>query len=99
MKRKIGLLLIFLVLFIVATAIRYTALLWYPEYVGPAHLASSILAGLASVPVVLLVLSSQFFIKVAANASPSAVRLYGTTVTVLAAVGGFLMTYYGHPLP
>jgi hypothetical protein len=93
--------LTFLVLFVAATAVRYTALIWYPGYIGPAHLVSSILLGLAAVPVILLPLSSRSITArfAAINAGPGVVRLYKTMAIIIVTVTMFLISYYGHPPP
>ncbi len=89
----------FLALFIAATIIRFGALIWYPEYIGPAHLLSSILLGLAVIPLILLVMSSRFITakSTTANLSPRATRLLVIMVSALFAVMMFLGTYYGYP--
>ncbi|GLI45307.1 hypothetical protein KH990_04270 [Methanoculleus bourgensis] len=101
LRSRIRLFLTAVMLFVAATAVRYTALIWYPGYIGPAHLLSSILLGLAAVPVILLALSTRSVTArfAAANAGPGVVRLYRTMTIVIAAVSMFLISYYGHPPP
>lgn len=101
MLRSLKLFFTFLVLFIAATVIRFGALIWYPEYIDPAHLLSSILNGLAVIPLILLVTSSRFVTAkfAAANLSPRATRLLAIMVSALFAVMTFLGTYYGRPPP
>jgi hypothetical protein len=99
MLRSLKLFFTFLVLFIAATVIRFSALIWYPGYIGPAHLISSILLGLAAIPIVLLVLLSRSVAAkfAAANLSPRATRSYVIIISALLAVMTFLGTYYGRP--
>jgi len=101
MLRSLKLFFSFLALFIVATIIRFGALIWYPEYIDPAHLLSSILLGLAVIPIVLIVLLSRSFTAkfAAANLSPRATRLIVILISALVAVMTFLGTYYGRPPP
>ena len=101
LRSRRRLFLTFLLLFVAATAVRFTALIWYPGYIGPAHLLSSILLGLAAVPVILLVLATRSITaRIAAfSAGPGVVRLYRTMAIVIAAVSMFLISYYGHPPP
>lgn len=93
--------LTFLVLFVAATAVRYTALIWYPGYIGPAHLLSSVLLGLAAVPVILLVLATRSSTaRIAAfSAGSGVVRSTKIMAIVIAAVSMVLVSYYGHPPP
>lgn len=99
MLRSLKLFVSFLALFIVATVIRFGALIWYPEYIDPAHLLSSILVGLAVIPLILLIMLSRYVTAkfAAANLSPRATRLFAIMVSALFAVMGFLWNYYGHP--
>lgn len=99
MLRSLKLFFSFLALFIVATVIRFGALIRYPEYIDPAHLLSSILVGLAVIPLILLVMLSRHFTArfAAAGLSPHATRLLAIVVSALFAVMGFLRNYYGHP--
>ena len=101
MLRSLKLFVSFLALFIVATVIRFGALIWYPEYIDPAHLLSSILLGLAVIPIVLIVLLSRSFTAkfTAANLSPRATRLLAIMASALFAVMTFLGIYYGNPPP
>jgi len=103
MLRSLKLFFSFLALFIVSTIIRFGALIWYPEYIDPAHLLSSILLGLAVIPIVLIVLLSRSFTAkfAAANLSPRATRLIVILILIsaLVAVMTFLGTYYGRPPP
>jgi hypothetical protein len=101
MLRSLKLFFSFLALFIVATIIRFGALIWYPEYIDPAHLFSSILLGLAVIPIILIVLFSRSFTAkfAAANLSPRATRSIVILFSALFAVMTFLGTYYGRPPP
>lgn len=95
LRPGVRLLLAALALFAAATAIRFTALIWYPGYIGPAHLVSSILSGLSVVPIILLALSSRLIN--AADVSPGIMRTYRIVVAVIAATTMFLLSYCGHP--
>jgi hypothetical protein len=95
LKPWVRLLLTALALFAAAIAIRFIALLRYPEYIGPAHLVSSILLGLTVIPIILLLLSSRF--TVTADVSPGIMRTYKIVVVTIAATVTFLGSYYGYP--
>jgi len=99
MLRSLKLFVTFVALFIAATIIRFGALIWYPGYIDPAHLLSSIVLGLAVIPIVLLVMLSRFVtVKfAAANLSPRTTHLYVIITSALLAVMTFLGAYYGHP--
>ena len=99
MLRSLKLFFTFLVLFFFFTFIRFGALIWYRGYIDPAHLLSSILLGLAVIPLILLVTLSRYTTAkfAAANLSPRATRLFAIMVSALFAVMGFLWNYYGHP--
>lgn len=95
LRSGVRLLITALVLFAAAIAIRFIALLRYPEYIGPAHLVSSILLGLTVIPIILLAVSSRF--TVTADVSPGIMRTYKIVGITIAATVTFLGSYYGYP--
>lgn len=95
LKPGVKLLLVTLALFTAATAIRFTALIWYPDYMVPAHLVSSILLGLSVIPIILLVISSRLIAT--ADVSPGIMRTYKIICIAIAVTMTFLGSYIWTP--
>jgi len=81
----------FLILFAVSTVIRFAVPIWYPEYIGQAHLLSSVLYALA----VALSVSFLRSVKLPADIYAGAGRWYRSLLAVFFFVACFLIAFYG----